>query len=167
MITYTIQHKKGAENCNADMLTRLPLPETPVQVPEPGDTILLLQTLDKTPVTASQIRVWTDRDRTLSKVRDMILQGWQPSNSEDLKVYQKLQTELTVVKGCVLRGNRVVIPTIGQSQILKQIHETHPGICRMKNIARSYYWWPKIDKDIEAKVKECQTCQLVRPSQSS
>ena len=30
---YTIQHKKGAENCNADMLSRLPLPETPVQVP--------------------------------------------------------------------------------------------------------------------------------------
>ena len=161
---YTIQHKKGAEKWNADMLSHLPLPETPVQVPEPGDTILLLQTLDKTPVTASQIRVWTDRDRTLSKVRDMILQGWQPSNSEDLKVYQKLQTELTVVKGCVLRGNRVVIPTIGRSQILKQIYETHPGICRMKNIARSYYWWPKIDKDIEAKVKECQTCQLVRPA---
>ena len=60
-----------------DMFSRLPLPEAPVQIPEPGDTILLLETLNKTPVDASQIQISMNLDRTLSKVRDMILQGYR------------------------------------------------------------------------------------------
>lgn len=39
--------------------------------------------------------------------------------------------------------------------ILKQIHKGHPGIERMKAIARSYVYWPGIDKEIEQFVKTC------------
>ncbi|XP_026523461.1 uncharacterized protein K02A2.6-like, partial [Notechis scutatus] len=40
-------------------------------------------------------------------------------------------------------------------------HEGHPGIVRMKSLARSYAWWPGIDKRIEAWVATCQRCQDV------
>ncbi|XP_063952153.1 uncharacterized protein LOC129258047 [Lytechinus pictus] len=33
---------------------------------------------------------------------------------------------------------------------------------RMKEIARSHVWWPRIDYDIEQMVKSCQTCQQTR-----
>lgn len=36
----------------------------------------------------------------------------------------------------------------------------------MKGLARSYIWWPGLDSDIEAKVRECSTCQLHRPMPS-
>ena len=29
----------------------------------------------------------------------------------------------------------------------------------MKSLARSVVWWPGINKDIEAKVKDCYSCQ--------
>ena len=29
----------------------------------------------------------------------------------------------------------------------------------MKSLARSFVWWPSIDKDLEAKVKHCDPCQ--------
>ena len=37
----------------------------------------------------------------------------------------------------------------------------HPGICRMKALARNYVWWPNIDKDIESKIL-CDSCQIHR-----
>ncbi len=42
---------------------------------------------------------------------------------------------------------------------MMELHETHPGIVRMKALARSYVWWPGIDKDLEAKVHGCLHCQ--------
>ena len=36
-----------------------------------------------------------------------------------------------------------------------ELHETHPGICRMKASARSYVWWTKMDADLQRKVRQC------------
>ena len=46
--------------------------------------------------------------------------------------------------------------------ILDELHEMHPGICRMKALARNYVWWPNIDKDIESKIHLCDSCQIHR-----
>ncbi|KAK3744267.1 hypothetical protein QZH41_019938, partial [Actinostola sp. cb2023] len=35
---------------------------------------------------------------------------------------------------------------------LTSLHEDHPGICRMKALARSYLWWPKLGSAIEEMV---------------
>ena len=56
-------------------------------------------------------------------------------------------------------GNRVVIPTPARERVLTQLHEGHPGISRMKSLARSHVWWPRMDADLEQKVKECSKCQ--------
>lgn len=38
------------------------------------------------------------------------------------------------------------------------MHSGHPGIARMKSIARSYAYWPHIDEDIEQFTKMCVKC---------
>ncbi|XP_060097587.1 uncharacterized protein K02A2.6-like, partial [Heteronotia binoei] len=45
--------------------------------------------------------------------------------------------------------------------------ETHPGIVRMKALARSYVWWPGMDGEIENWVRRCSTCQESRPDPPS
>ncbi|XP_043093292.1 LOW QUALITY PROTEIN: uncharacterized protein K02A2.6-like [Puntigrus tetrazona] len=67
--------------------------------------------------------------------------------------------ELSVQDGCVLWGARVIIPTIGRPEVLKQLHQCHPGVSRMKALARSYVWWPKLHQDVERLVKTCRMCQ--------
>ena len=56
-----------------------------------------------------------------------------------------------------------VIPKAGREQVLDQLHESHPGIVRMKSIARSILWLPGIDNEIK-KVRSCQQCQYNQTS---
>ena len=76
-----------------------------------------------------------------------------------LKPYLTRMSELTTEGGCVLWGRRVIIPVNLRKQVLKELHEVHPGMVRMKALARSYVWWPGLDKDIEEMVRSCGTCQ--------
>ena len=99
---YHIKYKAGSENANADLLSRLPLPETPMQVPEVGETILLMEALQSSVVTAAHIRSWTARDPVLSQVCDMVLQGWKQTKIQGISPFQIRQSELSVHDGCIL-----------------------------------------------------------------
>ena len=117
------------------MLSRLPLPDSPTQIQTRGETILLLDILHSLPVTADHIRKRTRQDPTLSRVRIMILQGWQFTNDADFKPYMRRKEELSVHDGCVLWGSRIVVPPQGRTKIIKELHEGHPGSTRMKALA--------------------------------
>ena len=45
-----------------------------------------------------------------------------------------------------------------------ELHKGHPGITRMKSLARMYVWWPGINADIEKSVRLCRECQQVQSS---
>lgn len=106
-----------------------------------------------------------EKDPTLSRVQHFILSGWPWSNSDPtLQPYFQCKDELSVVDGCVLRGLRVIIPPKGRISTLKQLHDTHPGVSKMKNLARSYVWWPGLDVDITNTVSNWHVCQTDRAS---
>ena len=74
----------------------------------------------------------------LSQVCDMVLQGWKQTKIQGISPFQIRQSELSVHDGCILWGNRVVVPPMGRAKIIDELHESHPGICRMKSLARAY-----------------------------
>ena len=162
--SYTIQYKEGRNNVCADAMSRLPLKSTFHRTPKPIELIHLMEYLDTSPTTSSQIRRWTDQDTELSKVRDWILSAWpEKALTDDCYLpYWRRRYELNVEEGCVLWGNRVVIPKRGRKVVMKMLHEGHTGIVRMKSFARSYVWWPGIDSELEQCVKVCTHCQLQR-----
>jgi len=163
MYEYTLQFKRTEDHANADALSRLPLPEHPQSVPLPVETIFLMECLESSPITAVQIRSWTKRDPLLARVVKFIKEGWPEVCAEDLKPFSSRKLELSVEDDCILWGSRVVVPPPGRSLILQELHEGHPGISRMKSLARMVVWWPGMDKDIEDKVKSCHDCQQDRP----
>ena len=156
---YAIGYKPGAQHSNADALSRLPLPEQPSAVPLPGEMVLVFETLNQSPLTATQIKWWVDKDPLLSRVRENVRRGWRDSVEAAMQPYQSRQAELSVHDGCLLWGSRVVIPPQGRAAVITLIHEGHPGITRMKRLARGYVWWPGMDRELEDAVKHCVKCQ--------
>ena len=104
--TYTIRFQKGSENTIADAVSRLPLPATREEPPRPAEVIHLMEYLDASPVTSSQIRLWTDQDPVLAKVKGWVLTGWpeKPSEEEKLRAYFHRKREFSVEDGCLLWG---------------------------------------------------------------
>ena len=61
----------------------------------------------------------------------------------------------------LLRGSRIIIPSVLRNHVLKLAHEGHPGIVSMKQRLRSKVWWPGMDKQVERFVRTCHGCQVV------
>ena len=157
---YTIVYKPGSDFPNADLLSRLPLPEVPKETLIPSEIHLLFHKLSYTPLTSKPIKIWTAQDPVLLKVLDLVLTGANlASGTDNLKPFLHRREELSLQDGYLLWGNRVIIPTRARNDILEELHEGHPGVSRMKSIAKGIAWWPGIDHEIEAHVKACPECQ--------
>ena len=158
---YSIRFIPSKENAVADALSRLPLPST-----LSGENAIFKveeRLIDSLPITHKEISHATRVDPVLSKVLEFVRHGW-PQHVEDLRLkpFFNRRFELSVEQDCLVWGLRVIIPTRYQEDMLEELHTGHPGIDRMKELARSYLWWPNVDLEIEQTVRNCASCQQVR-----
>ena len=163
---YSLKHKTSEKHANADALSRLPVKCSYSEVPIPAEVVLLMEQIDNMPVTADMIKAWTRRDPVLARVLQFVVSGWPVAMEveEQLKPHWSKRLELTVQDGCIIWGNRVIIPPAGRDLVLGELHQAHPGSTRMKQLARAYIWWPGLDKNIEDRVKQCSVCQETQSS---
>ncbi|XP_020909051.1 uncharacterized protein K02A2.6 [Exaiptasia diaphana] len=114
-------------------------------------------------ITSEMIKKETAVNPVYSRVCQYTISGWPYVTDPSYFPFKSKQHELTVEQGCLLWGTRVVIPPYLQLQaVLNELQETHPGITKMKALARSYLWWLNIDKDIERTVQQGRVCQSMR-----
>ncbi|UYV77938.1 K02A2.6-like [Cordylochernes scorpioides] len=162
---YKIEYIKSTSNTEADVLSRLPMftPEPDSKEPdsEPVEMVLLMDALDSSPVTSDDIRASLPGDPALRQALDHTLQGWSEETPKEMGLmpYWSRRYELGACEGLLFWGNRVIIPTNLRAKMLDELHNSHQGIVGLKSVARTLFWWPGLDKDIEETVRRCNCCQ--------
>ena len=136
---YTVEHKIGSNDSNADALSRLPLPTTQSTLEELAHVqVLQVGHINCTPIDSKQIRVATINDPLLSQVLGFVSHVWPNLiPTEELKLFYPRLKELTGEDHVLLWGLRVVVPTKIRSSVLNLLHDTYIGVVRMKGLARS------------------------------
>ena len=83
---------------------------------------------------------------------------------EDLRLqpFFNRRFELSVEQDFLLLGLRVIIPTRYQEDMSEELHTGQPDIVRMKETARTYFWWTNIDQENKKGVRSCGSCHQVR-----
>ena len=99
--------------------------------------------MEKMPITGESIKNWTQKDPILSRVYKYIQNGWPNQCPEELQQFVRWKSELSTLSGCILFGSSVLVPPPGRNQLLLELHQGHPGISRMRSLARMYLWWPR------------------------
>ena len=78
-----------------------------------------------------------------------------PATSE----YKKVSDELSVHKGIILRGHRIVMPTSLRRRTINLAHIGHQGIIKTKRLLHSKVWFPNIDTMVKETIRVCLPCQ--------
>lgn len=154
---YEVSTKKSEENVNADCLSRAPI-KSGMNIQNSIDREVqiicdsTINQINSIKLNFNSIREETAKDLDLSKS----IKNLQSSNVVD--------SEYTIECGVLFKGKRVVVPASLQSSVLEELHYTHIGITKMKQLARRYVYWRSIDKDIEKYVRSCAACAAVKKS---
>ena len=88
-------------------------------------------------MTALEVQKASRNDPKLSKVFHYTKIGWPKQVEDELKPYWNHRDELCIEGGCLMLGIHMVIPQKLQKKVLEELHKDHPGIVRMKSLARS------------------------------
>ena len=129
MFEYKLKFRNMTAHANADALSRLPLPVEPAVSSVPPELVLLVEHLANSPVNASQIRDGTRKDPQLAPIVQFVQQGWPDTcpDPDRLSPFFEKRAELSLYKGCLLWGTRVIIPTSYRDAVLTELHKGHPG----------------------------------------
>ena len=80
---------------------------------------------------------------------------------EDLQLYYSIGDELTYHAGCIVKGNRVIVPEALRKTILQRLHGAHLGMSKMKAHTQENVYRSKMYRSIESFVLRCRVCQEV------
>ena len=171
---FTVEYCPGKEMIDVDALSR-----APAGIPTDQDLIsekdiqchvnaLILQ-LPASDSRLMGIKEKTASDPVLTELVTVVMNGWpddRKSCSDNIKPYWEHRGDITVVKGLILRGSQIIIPSTMRS-ILEKLHEGHLGMVKCKRRARNSCFWPNMNQHIENMVKGCYECSKHQPSKET
>ena len=101
----------------------------------------------------------TDSDDELQNVTHGSWPRHLSQADECLHDLYHVRSELSVVKGILVRAHKIVVPPSLRSEILDKLPSGHQGIAKCRARANETVWWPGLSKAIESLIARCAACQ--------
>ncbi|XP_062537710.1 uncharacterized protein K02A2.6-like [Armigeres subalbatus] len=131
---------------------------------------IVKQSVEALPVTFKMIQAGTKSDAVLKQVKQFVRTEWPSNQSKisdpQLQQFYQRRGSLAIVSDCLTYGERLVIPSKFRDRVLRVLHKGHPGVERMRSIARNYVYWPGIDEQINHRVRTCVECSRAAKTNS-
>lgn len=158
---FVIKYIKGSQNI-ADIFSRLCQDGAEhVSFDEVSEVdmkfVLNISLYSEPAITKKLIQNKTEEDECLQIVKEGILTG---KFNKEMKRFELIKEQLSVVDGIILKGTKIVIPHILRRRLLDLAHSSHGGENTLKGQLRPKVWWPGMDMDIKKFVESCTSCSL-------
>ena len=166
---FTISHVPGKNLVVADTLSRAPELGEPARESRESEVEAYVDaTFSSIPATErrmEEIRQHQEEDPVMRQLKQYCQTGWPTRGAIPgiLKPYCYVSAELTVERGLLMRGSRVVIPASLRVDMLDRIHAAHQGITKCRERAKHSVWWPGLSRQLEEIVRSCPQCQKHSP----
>ena len=111
-------------------------------------------------MTLDDVKRETQEDEILKKVVYSVKQQEPLGKEVGVQEYASVMSELSVIDGVLLRGERLVVPKKHQEKVVEITHEGLQGITKTKSYLRSRLWFPGMDIMTERIIRGCRLCQI-------
>ena len=141
------------------------LPPTEHDVLDEAHVMSLVYQMPVTDAKFDQIREATAKDPALNAVRHLLKSAWPDRKNRvpmEARPFHQFRDEITEVDGILFRSQQIIIPASMRREMLDKLHESHQGIVKSKQRARSVMFWPGINGQIEDTCAKCSTCMEYR-----
>jgi len=164
--TLSVKYKEGTQMFLADTLSRAHRIEV-----HNCEFATSLERLDQTMSLAigddhlKQIKQASIDDPIMSTLRRVICKGWPLKKievPESIRSYFDVRDELTIQDELVFKGQRLVIPTVLQNEVMSTIHSTHVGLEGCLRRARDNVYWPQMNAQLKDYISRCDICLAFR-----
>ena len=160
---FTISHVPGKHLMAADALSRAPSQSTCIPEREEEINLYVESVLFQLPASdkrLEEISVQQKEDPVCRKPMDYCEEGWPDTHKlpNSLIPYWSSRGEISMVRGILLKGSRLIIPSNMRLEIPERIHEEHQGIVKCRRRVKDSVWWPGLSKQLADMVTNCRKC---------
>ena len=106
------------------------------------------------------------------EVYQQVIRAWKENkrpkqlpHSHPAQLYKSIWDDISMEGRLLTKHHKIIIPQSARKHILDLLHEPHAGITKTKECARQKYYWPRMNDQIEQKIKSCKDCQEWAPQQ--
>ncbi|KAK3744137.1 hypothetical protein QZH41_006175 [Actinostola sp. cb2023] len=138
-----VGYKPGKSLYIADTLSRAPTSDVR-GTPEDNFQVHITEYLPITEGKLEEFRQQTKGDPILQDLHNTVMEGWPNDKGKaplSIREYWHIRDEITAHNGVLLRGERLIVPTLLRNEMLQKIHQNHFGIEKCKRSRCTLLVW--------------------------